>query len=299
MSIPAVAVITRTKNRPLLLPRAMQSVIGQTFKDLIWVVVNDGGDPAPVLDVVAKAREAGINVMQIDNAQSVGMEAASNLGCRSCQSRYIAIHDDDDTWEPTYLEKMVDYLEANPELSGAISGTYEVRERLFPGGCETVEKKPYNEWLKAIYFIDMLQRNQFAPIAFLFPRSMYDKVEGFDEGLPVLGDWDFALKALQIGDIGVFPERLANYHLRPPELQQAKDEYANTVTHHIDVHARYDAYIRNKWMRDDLAKGCFGLGMMLGLGRQHNAMWYILHGYRETLLQKKAEEKAENEEKAA
>ncbi|NCC02967.1 MAG: glycosyltransferase [Proteobacteria bacterium] len=299
MPIPAVAVITRTKNRPLLLPRAMQSVVNQTFKDLIWVVVNDGGDPAPVQDVVAKAREAGIHTVQIDNAQSIGMEAASNLGCRSCESRYIAIHDDDDTWEPTYLEKMVAYLDQNPDLCGAISGTNEVRERLTPDSCEVVEKKPYNEWLKAIYMVDMLQRNQFAPIAFLFPRTVYEQVEGFDENLPVLGDWDFALKVLQLGDIGVFPERLANYHLRPPELQQAKDEYANTVTHHIDVHARYDAYIRNKWMRDDISKGRFGIGMMMGLGRQHGAMLYILYGYREALLQKQAEEKNSQAEKVA
>ena len=39
-----VAVITRTRNRALLLRRAARSVERQTFRAFSWVVVNDGGD---------------------------------------------------------------------------------------------------------------------------------------------------------------------------------------------------------------------------------------------------------------
>ena len=38
-----VAVITRTKDRPIFLKRALLSVSSQTFSDYIHVVVNDGG----------------------------------------------------------------------------------------------------------------------------------------------------------------------------------------------------------------------------------------------------------------
>ena len=49
----AVAIITRTKDRPLLLRRAVESVLGQTHADWVHVIVNDGGDPAAVEQVVA------------------------------------------------------------------------------------------------------------------------------------------------------------------------------------------------------------------------------------------------------
>jgi glycosyltransferase involved in cell wall biosynthesis len=39
-----VAVITRTKDRPLLLERAIKSVHNQTFKDYVHIIINDGGD---------------------------------------------------------------------------------------------------------------------------------------------------------------------------------------------------------------------------------------------------------------
>ena len=39
------------------------------------------------------------------------MEAASNLGVRSSESTYIAIHDDDDLWDPQFLERTVATLD--------------------------------------------------------------------------------------------------------------------------------------------------------------------------------------------
>ena len=42
--VPSVAVITRTKDRTVLLRRAIESVIRQTFGDWVHVIVNDGGN---------------------------------------------------------------------------------------------------------------------------------------------------------------------------------------------------------------------------------------------------------------
>ena len=53
---------------------------------------------------------------------------------------------------------------------------------------------PYNHWLQNVYLSDLAVENRFPPISFLFRRSVYDKIGGFDEELPVLGDWDFNLK---------------------------------------------------------------------------------------------------------
>ena len=40
---PLVSVIVRTKDRPTLLKRALQSIAGQTYRPIEVVVVNDGG----------------------------------------------------------------------------------------------------------------------------------------------------------------------------------------------------------------------------------------------------------------
>ena len=73
-----VAIITRTKNRVLLLDRAVKSVLCQTFDNWQHVIVNDGGDANPVDELVDRYLDqyAG-RLTVIHNTQSKGMEAAS------------------------------------------------------------------------------------------------------------------------------------------------------------------------------------------------------------------------------
>ncbi len=95
-----ISIITRTKNRPILLKRAELSVFNQTRKDYEWIVVNDGGSPiAPSANFV------------IQYPRSKGMEAASNIGISTASRKYVVIHDDDDSWNPQFLEKMIYALE--------------------------------------------------------------------------------------------------------------------------------------------------------------------------------------------
>ena len=81
-----VAVITRTRDRPLLLQRAGRSVASQSYKNYLWVVVNDGGNAGEVKDVVAASGVPPEHLRVLSHNSSRGMEAASNSGIQSCDS---------------------------------------------------------------------------------------------------------------------------------------------------------------------------------------------------------------------
>src|SRR5690606_31325740 len=93
-----IGIITRTKNRPILLRRALQSVVNQTLEDWQLVVVNDGGEKGPV-DALFKEFSAAFKgrAQVIHNPQSQGMEAASNIGLDALKTEYAMVHDDDDS----------------------------------------------------------------------------------------------------------------------------------------------------------------------------------------------------------
>ncbi len=260
-----VAVITRTKDREILLYRAKMSVAKQTFKDLIWVIVNDGGK-RPGVDAVADGAKAeGIDVLVIHHEQSKGMEAASNAGIRACDSDYIIIHDDDDSWEAEFLERTVNFLETEKIYSGVITHTLLVNEVIEETGPRTTSSYGFNTWLKSVYLMELIMNNSFPPISFLYKREIYDKVGGYNESLPVLGDWDFNIRFLKYGDIGVIPELLALYHHRDT-ITDANDAYGNTVNAGIQKHVRYDAILRNHYLRTDPA----GLGLLVNLAVMTN-----------------------------
>jgi hypothetical protein len=74
--------------------------------------------------------------------------------------------------------------------------------------------RPYNDWVRNVQLSEMACGNFFPPIAFLFRRAVLDRIGGFNEALPVLGDWFFNLEFLLEDDIAVLPEPLARYHHR-------------------------------------------------------------------------------------
>ena len=262
---PKVAIITRTKNRPLLLKRAAASVIGQTYPDYVWVVVNDGGDEVAVCTVIEECAVDRRRVLLVSNPQSLGMEAASNAGIRACCSEFIVIHDDDDSWEPQFLEKTIAFLSGprGVRYGGAITQSLYVSEEV--QGETVIEhgRWPYQDWVRNVQIAEMACGNFFPPIAFVFRRAIWEKVGGYNESLPVLGDWFFNMEFLLQADIGVLPEPLAFYHHRD-RGDTLSGLYSNSVIGGVSKHEEFAAVARNEFLRRHADKTNAALSVVFG-----------------------------------
>ena len=269
---PGVAIITRTKDRPLLLERAARSVAGQSYRNLYWVIVNDGGDPEPVREIIEKSLVDPTRIIFRSHPESTGMEAASNAGIRASASDLIVIHDDDDSWEPDYLEQSVAFLNRHgPLYDGVVCHSTHVEEVLSEGRVLECGRRPFNSWLQNVQIAEMAAGNVFPPISFLFRRSLWERLGGFDESLPVLGDWDFNLRFLMDADIGVLPRPLANYHHRSNEGQESGGSYANSDSGSENPHVAFSAILRNRYLRRAAHEPQFAtlaglMGQAYGLG---------------------------------
>ncbi|CAB4687449.1 unannotated protein [freshwater metagenome] len=236
----------RTYERPVLLARAIASVQNQSFSDWELIIVNNGGNPAEVEAVVSVARTttgtSKITVLHLP--ERVGMEEASNQGLRATSSEYFAIHDDDDSWRPTFLETAVRTFTEHHDAAAVLMGVTRVHET-FKGGKvwpEFHEKFPLDD--SRLTYERLIGGNTFPPIAALFRRSILDAVGYFDSSLPVLGDWEFNLRAVRHGGFVFFPERLANYHTRTPESDRAA---GNSITVGEDLHLRVKKELQARW----------------------------------------------------
>lgn len=248
-----VAVITRTQDRPALLKRAIESVLGQeSFSRWIHVIVNDAGNPEAVEKTVAPYREAyGDRLLCLHLKHSHGMENASNQGIAACRSRYIAIHDDDDSWDPAFLQEMTSFLdrEDSAPFGGVVCHSQRIVEKVDNEEVTPLQSHPFNPELNAVTLWRLLQENAFPPISFLFKREIFDRVGPFNCKLPVLGDWEFNLRFLQQAPIAVLHRMLANYHHRAPT---GTIGYANSVTGGDERHRAWDHHLRESWKRHGL-----------------------------------------------
>lgn len=259
-----VAVITRTKNRPLLLKRAIESVMGQSYQDTLMVIVNDGGNQEEVDSLVSSYHDSSKQIVVLHNEKSLGMEAASNRGITSSDSTYVVIHDDDDSWDPSFLETMIVSLESviqnHPECAGVVSDFTIINEVITGNEIREVKREDCSHWVQELTLWRMAQGNCFPPIAFLYKRSVLEQVGYYDESLPVLGDWEFNLRFLARYDIHHLTTPLAFYHHRGKDTDAA---YGNTVISGVRLHRDMNIRIRNKLLRSDLDAGKLGLGYIV------------------------------------
>jgi len=261
-----VSIITRTKNRPILLVRAIYSVLSQTHEDWQLIIVNDGGDRATLESLVGRFASAMKGRLHIVHHEvSKGMEAASNAGLQLAVGEFIAIHDDDDAWQPTFLERSIRHLN-QPEFkdnAAVASNCTVIFEKIDGDTVIETRREAWANWKPQVDYKDLLCGNLFPPICMLIRKTVVDHLSGFNESLPVLGDWDFILRLIQVGDIGTINEPLAYYYHREPASDPGI--YGNSVLAGRPIHLEFNVKYRNSLMRAYAAQDPSAIGGMITL----------------------------------
>lgn len=101
---PLVSVIITTYNRARLLPRAINSVLNQTYQNFELIIVN-GGSVDDTEKVVKTFEDKRIRYRK--QTKNKGMLADRNMGFDLSRGKYIALLDDDDELLPEALETAV------------------------------------------------------------------------------------------------------------------------------------------------------------------------------------------------
>ncbi|OAI07547.1 hypothetical protein A1332_08670 [Methylomonas methanica] len=264
-----VAIITRTKNRPLTLKRTFDSIKQQSFKDYQWVIVNDGGDYVSVNSIANEAQLIGMNVITVHNDKTVGMEACSNIGITNSSSRYIVLLDDDDTWHPDFLKKTIGFLEepCNKTCKGVITKTSVIEEFFLKNNIVTICSYPFAPGLEYVSLFELTKRNYIANLSFVYCRDALETVGLYREDYPVVGDWEFNIRFFRTFDIGFIPEYLANCHRRNQSIGSSYNQ--SDVN---NIHSKYCTILRNELFRQDLNNNAIGLGFAANIAHEINQL---------------------------
>lgn len=112
-----VAVYVVTYRRPALLRRALCSVAAQTFTSWQIRVINDDPEDLRVTQIVSDFADPRIRVFEPNIKR--GPARAFNEVFKADGCGFAALLEDDNWWEPGFLEEMVSGLERNPEVDVA------------------------------------------------------------------------------------------------------------------------------------------------------------------------------------
>ena len=108
--MPPIAAVVATRNRPVLLAnRSLRSIALQTRPPDTLVVVDDSDQKVRRAneEIVADFRAEGTRTVYLENYRTPGAAGAWNTALSELRdiapTAYVAILDDDDSWDPGYL----------------------------------------------------------------------------------------------------------------------------------------------------------------------------------------------------
>lgn len=128
-------------NRNDLLPRAVTHLIKQTFSDWICEVHND--DPANTFTAEYVRSLNDPRFIVVNHKTNLGGTASFNLAFAHCEEDYISILEEDNWWEPAFLQMMISIMDRNPEINIAWSNMFVWKENV--GSWENTHKTIWPE----------------------------------------------------------------------------------------------------------------------------------------------------------
>lgn len=269
MNLGTTTILMRTKDRPLFLKRALQSVLAQTNTSWNLQLINDGGNLNDLKSSLLPFEEklgGRLNLVHFPLSEGRGKGKHLNAGLQNSLSDFVAIHDDDDSWHPQFLEKMISSL---GEKHAIVSKSFSVMEEVKNDGIEEISRAIHEPWqTHGVSLFRLAESLSFPPIALLFRRSVLQHIGAFDDELGPLEDWEFSLRLLARYECGFLEEALANYHQR----KGASGSDANSTERAKEIYGRLDLEIRNRLLRQDLAQGRLGLGYLVNMAQSHGRL---------------------------
>ena len=178
-----ISVIIPTYNRKNTLPRAVESVLNQTYKPVEIIIVDDGSTDG-TKEWFSEMYPLVHYIYQVNS----GVSSARNTGINSASGDWIALLDSDDERLPDKLEIQVKLLQNNAELRFCHTNEIWIRN-----GVRINQMKKHQKYGGNI-FKKCLDICRISPSSSLFHTSVIKDVGLFDESLGVCEDYDLWLR---------------------------------------------------------------------------------------------------------
>jgi hypothetical protein len=218
-----VTVLMAVHNGEPYLKEAVESILGQSFGDFEFVIIEDGSTDGS-RDVLAAYADSRVRLLV--NERQVGLARSLNRGLRVAAGRYVARQDADDISEPERLAKQVAFFEPRPDV--ALAGTC-YREIDAGGAIIAMRELPLEDtgirWALLFYC-------PFVHTAAMFRRAqVLDEVGLYDESFAYAMDYELWLRIARRFRMANLAEALVRLRLHPDSMTETYGERTQEGSH--------------------------------------------------------------------
>ncbi len=178
-------------NNQNTLQEAIDSVLGQSFADFEFIIVNDGSiDSTEKIIRENMSRDKRVLLIQQAN---IGLTKSLNAGLAVAKGEYIARQDADDISFPERFQEQIKLLDSNKNIG-------------FTGcDCEVVDE--HGELINIVRIknnpgknkSELIVNNVFCHGSMMFRKVHLDRIRGYREFFKYAQDYDLYLRLLDLG----------------------------------------------------------------------------------------------------
>lgn len=229
--MPKVNIIIATRNRCILLQRAVESAF-RAGNDVGIIVVDDSSE-----DQTREVCQNWTNVRYIRPELRLGLGGARNVGLLASDAPYVNFLDDDDVRLPGSIDAQVDMLNATPDAGliygRALYGDQEGRTH----GTFYPERCPQGD-----IFWELLRSNFIPCATVLFRRDCLTRVGLVEEQSPGVEDWDLWVRIAELYPVLATEDVTAVW-------RQPKVSSGQFTSRPDKLHCEARRLHRDKWLR--------------------------------------------------
>ena len=209
-----LCVVIPSYNHGKFLKKAIDSVLNQTYKDFELIILDDAS-----IDNSKKIIESykDPRITKYYNSENQGAVATLNQLIEFADSEYIALLNSDDYWEPTKLQKQIEYLDKHDGKAACFTLADFVDEE----NNLILESNRYNinifnqmnrkqsEWYR--YFFD--NGNCLCHPSVMIRKEVYLKIGKYKKTYKQLPDFEFWVRLIKEYDIHIIQENLTHFRI--------------------------------------------------------------------------------------
>ena len=197
---PLVSIVTPTYNQAGYLPETIASVLAQDYPAIEYLVLDDGSD-----DDTPQVLRQFDGRIRWERHANMGQSNTLNKGWARSRGKYLGYLSSDDRLLPHAVSRLVDALEAHPEVSVVY--------------CDFDVIDKHGKFVRRLKSADFDSRqlveelNCQPGVGVLFRRTIFEQTGGWKPELRKIPDFEFWLRASGFGPFLRVPETLSEYRV--------------------------------------------------------------------------------------
>ena len=219
-NVPLVSVVLPVYNGELYLRAAVESLLGQTLRNIEIIIVDDGSTdqtPEIINELLTDPRVRTVH------QSNMGMAQARNRGIALARAEYIVAHDADDISLPDRLKKQYTFLEQSPDCG--LIGTY--MELIDETGqvLKSPEVSTDSHKLQVVMVepMSLLERNYFVHGSVIMRKSACEAVGKYRNVFLLADDYDLWLRIAEKYPTGNLADVLYQYRDHRESISKKKE----------------------------------------------------------------------------